>query len=80
MDLYASEMEKSISSDPPGSRRVPLDPISLMTDEPPGLSTSRRPVADYPRDLCVHELLSHRAETCSESVAVEFQDVRLTYG
>ena len=80
MDLYASEMEKSISSDPPGSRRVPLDPTSLMIDEPPGLSTSRRPVADYRRDLCVHELLSHRAETCFESVAVEFQEVRLTYG
>ncbi len=36
--------------------------------------------ADYPSHLCVHELFEKQAERTPESVAVEFQGARLTYG
>jgi non-ribosomal peptide synthetase component F len=80
MDVRASEVEKSISTGSPKPRRVSLAPKCLLTDEPRKLSPSRRSVADFPRDLCVHELLSETAQQCSNSIAAEFQNVRLTYG
>jgi amino acid adenylation domain-containing protein len=52
----------------------------VTTHESQQLSASRQGVSEYPRDLCIHQLLSRAAQQYSGSAAVEFQNVRLTYG
>ncbi len=34
---------------------------------------------DYPRDLCIHELIQEQAKRTPEAVAVQYEDNRLTY-
>lgn len=38
------------------------------------------PVADYPCDLCIHQLFEAQAERTPEATAVVYEDQRLTYG
>ena len=78
MDICASELEKSIPSNNPGLLCAALAPPSLVTHKL--LSSSCVTISNYPRNLCVHELLSQTAQRCFENVALEFQSVRLTYG
>ena len=77
MDLCAAEVEKSISSNNPGRRCAALTPASLVTHK---LLSSCVTISDYPRDLCIHELFSQTVQRCFDSVALEFQNARLTYG
>ena len=78
MDLCASDLP-NVS---PGSNSTPLAVRSSddQNVEAPAVNwPSNDTYADYPRDCCLHELLSETARLFPESVAVQFEDQSLTY-
>ena len=59
----------------------PVSELPLLTEEETRrlLVEWNATAADYPRDLCLHELFERQVAAAPEAVAVIFEDERLTY-
>jgi aspartate racemase len=68
---------EGIVEDP--DRRISLLPLLTEEERREMLVTWNDTRRDYPRDVCVHELVEAQAERTPDAIAVVFGDRRLTY-
>ncbi len=80
MDLCASDMPKISHGDGPGFHHATSFGPAAVSQEADGSRNEFQTQVDYPRDLCIHQILEDRARRNPESVALEFQGRVLTYG
>ena len=55
-------------------------PMLTPTERTQLLTTWNETRADYPSNLCLHQLIEEQATRTPQAVAVEYQETRLTYG
>src|SRR5450755_1972849 len=79
MEVFASDMPNTAHSSAPRPNRVGLTSPDLPSDEVERAWEWNQTQAEYPRDLCVHQLLEEQARRNPESVAIEFQGRGLSY-
>src|SRR5271157_2756535 len=79
MDLCASESPKTGRGSALGSHHVALTSPTLLSDGVQNAWGWNQTQAEYPRDLCVHQLLQEQARRTPEAIAMEFQGQSLTY-
>ncbi len=77
MAVYSSDMPKTAYGSNPGPHFVRA-PASLP-DGGPKVWGRRQTRADYPRDLCVHQILQDQARRSPSAIAIEFEARKLTY-
>ncbi|HEX8922063.1 MAG TPA: AMP-binding protein, partial [Pyrinomonadaceae bacterium] len=68
----------SIAADP--NRRLSALQLLMPTEERQLLVEWNETQADYPADLCLHELFEAQVERTPEAIALIFEDERLSYG
>jgi len=79
MDLCASESPKTGRGSALGSHHVALTSPTLLSDGVQNAWGWNQTQVEYPRDLCVHQLLQEQARRTPEAIAMEFQGRSLTY-
>ena len=79
MDICASELPKTAHGVDSGPHRVTVTAKTLPPDGIQNAWERSQTRADYPRDLCVHQLLEDQARRNPESIALEFQGQSLSY-
>jgi hypothetical protein len=76
MELCATNVPKSISSGDPRQPHVPTIDATVVRED---FLANHQRCCEYPRHLCVHELLKKAIHAKADAIAVESQDRTLTY-
>src|SRR5271165_2364155 len=79
MDLCASDMPKTTHGGAPGPHCVASTSLPLVTDGTRQVWPWNQTQSDYPREVCLHQLLQDQARRTPDSVAVECQGRALSY-
>jgi len=79
MEVFASDMLNTARGDDPRPRHGALSSQILRSDEVRSSWELNQTQAEYPRDLCVHQLLEDQAHRSPASIAIEFQGRSLSY-
>jgi amino acid adenylation domain-containing protein len=80
MDLCSSDMPKTVQGGDPRTQHVSAVSTNLLPDATWTQWDWNYSPTEYPRDLCVHQLLEDRARLNPSSIAIECEGRRLTYG
>ena len=80
MDLCASDVQKTAYSGSKACRHADLVPDGLAPGQSRSAWESNQTSAEYPRHMCLHQLLSESALRTPNARAVEFDDKFLTFG
>ena len=79
MDVCSSDAFKSLRDSEAEPHQITLASLPLRSDSIRKAYGSNQSFAEYPHDLCVHQLLQKQALQQPESIAVEFLGHSLTY-
>ena len=69
---------EAIITDP--EMRISEIPFLLPTEQHQLVVEWNNTVADYPKNLCIHQLFEQQVERCSQAIAVTYEDQEITYG
>src|SRR5271169_2335715 len=79
MELCASDMPKTTHGGAPGTHHVASTALPLVTDGIRQVWPWNQTQSDYPRELCLRQLLEDQSRRTPDSVAVECQGRALSY-
>ena len=79
MELCASDVQKAAKTGDAGQDRLRLVESAPLSGPTGAAWSANQTYADYPRNRCLHQLLSEAARENSHKVAVEFGNKSLTY-
>lgn len=79
MDICSSDMPKTADAVGPRTHHAPFSSATSGSYGDGIVSECNQTDAEYPRDLCLHQLLEQRATQNPKLIAVEFQGHTLTY-